>query len=110
MISEYCVYVLLSIHPEAIRFSDTENVMACFGEIISYHDLIFFLNGKFHYHIHISSLVLHWQQVLLCRLQFTKRAKLGSKAFAVLKKGKPMPDALLIDIILEKIRFLFITS
>jgi len=37
-------------------------------------------------------------------LIFTKRAKLGSKAFAVLKKGKQMPDSLLIDIILERIR------
>ncbi|XP_065069955.1 sperm flagellar protein 2-like [Rhopilema esculentum] len=37
-------------------------------------------------------------------LMFTNRAKLGSKAFTVMKKGKPLPDALLVDIIIEEIR------
>ena len=43
-------------------------------------------------------------------LQFTNRAKLGNKAFVILKKGKPMPDALLIEIIIEAIRYVCIKS
>eukprot|EP00794_Sanderia_malayensis_P007710 gene7710-8548_t len=37
-------------------------------------------------------------------LIFTSRAKLGAKAFAMLKKGKPISDAIIVDIVVDTIR------
>ena len=41
---------------------------------------------------------------LLISCQLTSRAKLGSKAYGFLKKGKATPDQLLVDIMVESVR------
>ena len=38
------------------------------------------------------------------QLQLTPRAKLGAKASKLLNKGKPVEDALIVDILVEAIR------
>lgn len=42
---------------------------------------------------------------LLISCQLTSRAKLGSKAYGFLKKGKATPDQLLVDIMVESVRW-----